>query len=112
MGYTVRQAPDQIGFGLSISEVSNCYAQNTKDRTSIMTCWAQEIARRTGGCACLAKMSSALGNPPTRVCLRTGLGVAEGPVRLDGELYFKAERALLEAYQGKAWSTWGRNVGA
>ncbi|HOH28744.1 MAG TPA: oxygen-independent coproporphyrinogen III oxidase [Candidatus Hydrogenedentes bacterium] len=32
MGYTVRQAPDQIGFGLSaISEVSNCYAQNTKD---------------------------------------------------------------------------------
>lgn len=32
MGYTVQQAPDQIGFGASaISEVADCYAQNLKE---------------------------------------------------------------------------------
>lgn len=31
MGYTVIHAPDQIGFGISaISEIADCYAQNTK----------------------------------------------------------------------------------
>ena len=31
MGYTVKAAPDQIGLGVSaISEISDCYAQNTK----------------------------------------------------------------------------------
>jgi oxygen-independent coproporphyrinogen III oxidase len=32
MGYTVQQAPDQIGFGASaISEVAGCYSQNLKE---------------------------------------------------------------------------------
>ncbi len=103
MGYTVRQAPDQIGFGLSaISEVSNCYAQNTKDPN------LYHDLLGTGKLPVERGMRLSREDVIRRWVIRRlmcafelDLGLLKDLFDLDGELYFKAERALLEAYQGE-----------
>ncbi len=101
MGYTVRQAPDQLGFGLSaISEVSDCYSQNTKEASLYHESLAEgkfpvergmrlsrdDIVRRW----VIRRLMCTFELDLARV--REALGI-------DCEQYFSLERTRLEAYQ-------------
>lgn len=101
MGYTVRQAPDQLGFGLSaISEVSACYSQNTKDPD------LYHDALRRGEFPVERGMRLSRDDVIRRWVIRRLMcsfelnpAQAKEQFGIDCDTYFSAERALLEAYQ-------------
>ena len=101
MGYTVRQAPDQIGFGASaISEVADCYSQNTKD----LDLYHESLAK--GEFPVERGMALSREDIIRRWVIRRLMSAFEvdlvqmnGLFGIDGEAYFSKERALLEAYR-------------
>lgn len=101
MGYTVRQAPDQIGFGASaISEVADCYSQNTKDLDLYHETLAKEAFPVERG------MRLSRDDVIRRWVIRrlmcafeVNLTQMKGLFAIDGGAYFNAERALLDAYR-------------
>lgn len=101
MGYTVRQAPDQVGFGLSaISEVADCYAQNVKDLTQ----YCDTVAK--GEFAVERGMALSEDDRIRRWVIRRlmcafelDFTLAKETFGIDGARYFAAERELLEAYR-------------
>ncbi|HQN00215.1 MAG TPA: oxygen-independent coproporphyrinogen III oxidase, partial [Candidatus Hydrogenedentes bacterium] len=103
MGYTVRQAPDQIGFGLSaISEVSECYSQNTKDPD------LYHSALERGDLPVERGMRLSRDDVIRRWAIRRlmcafelDLVQATALFGINCNQYFSAERVLLEAYQAE-----------
>lgn len=101
MGYTVRQAPDQIGFGLSaISEVANCYSQNTKE----LDVYHEALGR--GGFPVERGMRLTRDDVIRRWVIRRLMCAFELDLRqtndlfaIDCVVYFSTERGMLEAYR-------------
>jgi len=101
MGYTVRQAPDQIGFGLSaISEVANCYSQNVKDLDLYHEALHQGQFPVERGMALSRDDVIRRWTIRRLMCaFELDLAQAKELFDIDCNVFFAAERSLLEAYR-------------
>lgn len=101
MGYTVRQAPDQIGFGVSaISEVADCYSQNTKELEVYHEQLQQGLFPVERGIS-LSKDDQIRRWVIRRLMcsFKLDLDALRRLFDIDGAVYFTAEREALAAYE-------------